>query len=194
MSDALSGGALGGTGISLAFGFVVAAMIYALGHISGAHINPAVTIGFWSVGRFPVSRVPIYLAAQTVGAIAASFSLRIALGNVAFMGATVPAVDVHAAFIIEWLLSFVLMLVIMAVGTDERAVEGLAGLAVGLTVAFDALMGGSLTGASMNPARSLGPALLAHTWTAHWVYWAAPVTAMITAAWTYESLRGQTRN
>lgn len=191
MSNALSDGAIGETGVSLAFGFVVAGMIYTVGHLSGAHINPAVTIGFWSVGRFPRSKVPIYLAAQVLGAIAASVVLQTTLGNVAFLGATVPAVDVHAAFILEWLLSFVLMFVIMAVATDERAVRSFAGPAVGLTVAFDALMGGPLTGASMNPARSFGPALIAGVWTAHWLYWLAPVGAMITAAWAYEALRGE---
>jgi glycerol uptake facilitator-like aquaporin len=104
------------------------------------------------------------------------------------MGATLPAIGVPAAFLIEWLLSFALMFVIMAVATDERVADGFAGLAVGLTVAFDALMGGPLTGASMNPARSFGPALLAGAWTAHWLYWLAPVTAMIAAARAYEAL------
>lgn len=132
--------------------------------------------------------MPIYLAAQCAGAIAASLVLRLALGDVAAMGATLPAIGVPAAFLIEWLLSFALMFVIMAVATDERVADGFAGLAVGLTVAFDALMGGPLTGASMNPARSFGPALLAGAWTAHWLYWLAPVTAMIAAARAYEAL------
>ena len=100
-----------------------------------------------------------------------------------------PTVRLPAAFLIEWLLSFALMFVIMAVATDQRVADGFAGLAVGITVAFDALMGGPLTGASMNPARSLGPALIAGTWTAHWVYWLAPVTGTIAAARAYEALR-----
>ena len=135
--------------------------------------------------------MPIYLAAQFVGAIVASVVLQITLGNVASLGATVPAVDEQAVFIVEWFLSFALMFVVMAVATDERVKEGFAGLAVGLTVAFDALVGGPLTGASMNPARSFGPALIAGVWTAHWLYWLAPVTAMVTAALLYEALRGE---
>lgn len=189
MANEISGGAIGGTGISLAFGLVVAGMIYAVGHLSGAHINPAVTIGFWSSGRFPLHSVPIYMAAQCAGAIAASTVLRFTLGNTASLGATVPTVRLPAAFVIEGLLSFALMFVIMAVATDQRVADGFAGLAVGITVAFDALMGGPLTGASMNPARSLGPALIAGTWTAHWLYWLAPVTGTMAAARVYETLR-----
>lgn len=142
MVDAYSGGAIGHTGVALAFAFVVTAMVYALGHLSGAHINP------------------------------------------------LPSVPVAAAFAVEWLLSFALMFVIMAVATDERAADGFAGVAVGLTVGFCALTGGPLTGASMNPARSFGPALVGWTWNAHWIYWLAPITAMVTAARLYELLRG----
>ena len=133
------------------------AMIYALGHLSGAHINPAVTLAFWSVRRFPAAEVVPYIMAQCAGAVAASLSLRIALGPVGDLGATVPSIPTGSAFLVEWLLSFALMFVIMAVATDERVADGFAALAVGLTVGFCALMGGPLTGASMNPARSLGP-------------------------------------
>jgi aquaporin Z len=111
------------------------------------------------------------------------------LGPAGSLGATLPGVGWHKAFLVEWLLSFVLMLVIMAVATDERVPEGFAGLAVGLTVGFCALMGGPLTGASMNPARSFGPAVVGGPWTAHWLYWAAPITGMIAAGWTYGFLR-----
>lgn len=189
MSDALAGGAVGHVGISLAFGFVVMAMIYAIGHISGAHINPAVTLGFWSVGRLATADAAVYVAFQSVGAIAASGSLLCILGPVADLGATVPVVPVPSALAIEALLSFALMLVIAAVATDARVAAGSAGLAVGLAVAFDALMGGFLTGASMNPARSLGPATMAGVWTVHWVYWVAPIGAMVLAAHAYEFLR-----
>ncbi|HUP00498.1 MAG TPA: aquaporin [Gemmatimonadota bacterium] len=189
MADALSGGAIGPVGIALAFGLVVAGMIYAIGHISGAHINPAVTFGFWSIGRFPGRAVPVYVAAQCAGGIAASATLRVVVGDVGDLGATVPSVSVPAAFTTEWLLSFALMFVIAAVATDERVAAGVAGLAVGLTVTFDALLGGFLTGASMNPARTLGPALVGGIWHAHWLYWAAPITAMIAAARTYDALR-----
>lgn len=190
MVDAYSAGAIGHAGIALAFAFVVTAMIYALGHLSGAHINPAVTLGFWSVGRFPGREVLPYVAAQCAGAVAAAAALRTVLGPVGRMGATIPAVSVAGALAVEWLLSFALMFVIMAVATDRRVADGFAAIAVGLTVGFCAMMGGPLTGASMNPARSLGPALVGAEWGAHWIYWAAPVTGMVAAARVYEWLRG----
>ncbi|HET9038631.1 MAG TPA: aquaporin [Gemmatimonadales bacterium] len=189
MVDAWSGGAVGQVGVALAFAFVVIAMIYALGHLSGAHINPAVTVAFWSARRFPAAEVIPYVAAQCVGAVAASLALRTVLGPVGSMGATLPRIPVPAAFGVEWLLSFALMFVIMAVATDERVADGFAALAVGLTVGFCALMGGPLTGASMNPARSFGPALVGGLWHGQWLYWLAPVTAMLTAARTYDLLR-----
>ncbi len=193
MVNAATGGGLGVAGIALAFAFVIIAMVYALGHLSGAHLNPAVTVGFWSTRRFPGRDVAPYVAAQCLGAIAASAVLRAALGPVGHMGATlpalVPAVSVGGAFFIEWLLSFALMFVIMAVATDDRVAPGFAPIAVGLTVGFCALTGGPLTGASMNPARSLGPAVIGVEWRAHWIYWLAPITAMIIAARVYDALR-----
>lgn len=194
MVNAVSHGAISHAGISLAFAFVVTAMIFAVGHISGAHINPAVTIGFWSVRRFPARDVVPYVVAQCLGAIAASAISREVLGAVGQMGATIPAsalgLSAGGAFVIEWLLSFALMFVIMAVATDERVANGFAAIAVGLTVGFCAIMGGPLTGASMNPARSLGPAVIGGCWDAHWLYWLAPITGMIAAAHCYEYLRG----
>jgi MIP family channel proteins len=189
MVNAYSAGQLGTVGIALAFAFVVTAMIYALGHLSGAHINPAVTLGFWSVGRFPAAEVVPYIMAQCGGGVAASLVLRSTLGPVGDLGATLPRISVPSAFVIEWLLSFALMFVIMAVATDDRVADGFAALAVGLSVGFCALMGGPLTGASMNPARSFGPALAGSLWQAHWVYWLAPITGMMTAARVYEFLR-----
>lgn len=189
MVNAYTGGVVSHVGVALAFAFVVLAMIYALGHLSGAHINPAVTIAFWSVRRFPAGDVVPYVAAQCVGAVAASLASRSALGTAASLGATLPTIPVAAAFGVEWLLSFVLMFVIMAVATDKRVADGFAAIAVGLTVGFCALVGGPLTGASMNPARSLGPALAGDFWRAHWLYWVAPVTAMLAAARVYELLR-----
>lgn len=189
MVNAYSGGQLGPVGIALAFAFVVTAMIHAVGHLSGAHINPAVTLGFWSVGRFPVREVFPYVAAQCSGAVAAAAVLWGTLGPVGELGATLPRISVASALAIEWLLSFVLMFVIMAVATDERVADGFAALAVGLTVGFCALTGGPITGGSMNPARSFGPALVGDLWRAHWIYWLAPVTAMMMAARSYEFLR-----
>jgi MIP family channel proteins len=193
MVNAAIGGGLGVAGIALAFAFVIIAMVYALGHLSGAHLNPAVTVAFWSTGRFPGRDVTPYIVAQCLGAIAASAVLRTVLGPVGHVGATLPAVAPHisvgGAFLVEWLLSFALMFVIMAVATDDRVAPGFAPIAVGLTVGFCALTGGPLTGASMNPARSLGPALIGAEWRAHWVYWVAPMTAMLVAARVYDSLR-----
>lgn len=190
MVDAYSGGAVGHTGVALAFAFVVTTMVYALGHLSGAHINPAVTIGFWSARRFPSREVVPYVIAQSLGAVAASITLRVTIGPIGHLGATLPALSLGAAFVIEALLSFALMFVIMAVATDERAADGFAGIAVGLTVGFCALTGGPLTGASMNPARSFGPALVGGMWTAQWIYWAAPILGMVAAAHVYDFLRG----
>jgi MIP family channel proteins len=191
MVNAWSGGGLGVAGIALAFAFVVIAMVYAIGQVSGAHINPAVTLAFWSSRRFPSREVVPYVVAQCAGAAAASATLRAVLGPVGQLGATLPAISVTSAFVVEWLLSFVLMLVIMAVATDDRAAPGFAAIAVGLTVGFCALTGGPLTGASMNPARSFGPAIIGGFWRAHWVYWLAPITAMVAAARLYDWLRAE---
>lgn len=187
--DAATSGAIGHGGISLAFAFVVLAMIYATGHISGAHINPAVTVGFWAAGRFPGRLVVPYIVAQCTGAVGAAFMLRSILTPHFEAGATVPTVSMAGAFGIEVVLSFGLMFVIMAVATDERVSEGFAGIAVGLTVGFCSLMGGPLTGASMNPARSFGPALASGVWEAHWLYWGAPFLGAVFAARSYDFLR-----
>jgi MIP family channel proteins len=189
MVDAFSGGRLGPVGIALAFAFVITAVIFATGHISGAHINPAVTLAFWSVRRFPLSEALAYVIAQCGGAVLASLALQGMLGPVGGMGATLPRIAVAPAFAMEWLLSFALMFVIMAAATDERSVGGSAALAVGLTVGFCALVGGPITGASMNPARSFGPALVGHLWQAHWIYWLAPITGAMAGAHAYALLR-----
>lgn len=190
--NAYTGGAVTHVGVALAFAFVICAMVVALGHLSGAHINPAVTFAFWSARRFAGKDVIPYVAAQCVGATAAAAVLRAVLGNAGRLGATVPTVSPGPALVVEWLLSFALMFVIMAVATDPRAARdggGTPPIAIGLTVGFCALTGGPLTGASMNPARSLGPALLSGTWTAHWVYWLGPITGMLAGARVYEVLR-----
>lgn len=184
-----SGGAVTGTGIALAFGFVILGGVYSLGHISGAHFNPAVTAGFWWSGRFPRSEVAPYWAAQLAGATAAAFLLRILLGPAADAMATLPVLPPGASLLTELVLTFFLVLVVMAVATDARVAGPVAGLAVGLTVAADALMGGPLTGASMNPARSLGPALATGQWSGHWIYWVGPLAGAALAALTYEFLR-----
>jgi MIP family channel proteins len=187
--NAVSGGVITHVGVAFAFGLVILVMVATLGHLSGAHLNPAVTLAFWSCRRFPTLDVGPYIGAQCAGAAAASALTRLALGRVGHLGATLPTTPLGVAFGVEWLLSLLLMLVIMAVATDQRAAEGTAPVAVGATVGLCALVGGPLTGASMNPARSLGPALAGGGWDGHWIYWAAPVSAMIVAARGYEWLR-----
>lgn len=189
MVDARTGGGLGLVGIALAFGFALSGVVFAIGHLSGAHVNPAVTIALWAVRRFPAIDALVYIPAQCAGAIAASLVLWGILGDVGDLGATRPGLGLGDSFAIEWLLSFALMFVIAAVASDERVAFGSAGLAIGFTVAFDVLLGASLTGASMNPARSLGPAVAGGIWDGHWIYWLAPIFGMIVAAYAYEALR-----
>lgn len=163
-------------GISFVFGAVVAALIYGMGHLSGAHFNPAVTLGFWASGFFPKRRVLPYILAQLLGAIAASALLLISLGKVADLGATLPLNDNwFQSLVLETVLTFILMFVILGSGLDRRAHTSFAGLAIGLTVGLEAAFMGPITGASMNPARSLGPALVGGLWQYHWVYWVAPI-------------------
>jgi aquaporin NIP len=184
-------GAFGQLGIAIAFGLAIAAMVYALGHISGAHLNPAVSLGFALSRHFPWRLVGAYWAAQLLGAIAAAFLLRASLGDIADVGATTPSGSDRQSFLWEIVLTFVLMLVIMAVATDTRAVGEAAAIAIGGTVALDALVGGPVSGASMNPARSLGPALAAGQFDALWVYLLAPLIGAALGALAYQLLRGE---
>ena len=178
-------GALGHVGVSGVFGLVVGVMIFATGHISGAHFNPAVTLAFAVAGRFPWREVPAYVAAQTLAAIAASGAILVMIGPEAALGSTVPSTGLAPAMGIEVLLTFFLMFVITSVATDSRASGHLAAVAIGGTVALCALMGGPLTGASMNPARSLGPALISGTFEAQWLYLIGPIAGAVLGALTY---------
>ena len=182
--------AFGHGGIALAFGLAVTLVVASTGHLGGAHINPAVTIGFWSMRRFPGRDVLPYVVAQCAGAIAASALLLWLLGPVGNYGATVPAVTVLRAFVVELAYTALLGFVIMGVATDERSPAAVAPFAIGITVGAGALVTGPLTGGSFNPARTLGPALIGGIWTAHWLYWMAPVVGMIVGMWCYELLRG----
>lgn len=191
MIETLSHGQITHVGVGLVFGLVVAAMIYATGHLSGAHLNPAVTLGFVLARHFPLRRLAGYWLAQLLGALAASGCLRLLLGDVAHLGATLPAGTGGAwqAFGFEILLTFFLMFVIMAVATDTRAVGQSAALAIGATVGLEALFAGPISGASMNPARSLGPALISGTWTDQWIYVLAPLLGAVGGALVYRRLR-----
>lgn len=181
--------AFGQTGVALAFGLAVTLIVASSGHLGGAHINPAVTIGFWSVGRFRASDVIPYLVAQCIGAIAASFVSGWILGPVGDFGATLPVLSVSRSFVVEMGYSGLLAFVIMGVATDDRTPGAVAPFAIGATVFAGALVTGPLTGGSFNPARSLGPALASGLWTAHWLYWVAPVLGMALGMRLYDVLR-----
>ena len=188
--DQERGGSLGAVGVAASFGLVIMAMIYATGHLSGAHINPAVTIAFSALRHFPRRDALAYVPAQLAGAIAGAFLLGLVWpSHPADLGATHPSVGDGAALIYEIVLTAILMFVIMAVATDTRAVGAAAALAIGGTVALDALFGGGVTGASMNPARSLGPALVASSWADFWIYLVGPITGAIVGSLLYQLVR-----
>lgn len=175
------GGLLGHVGVSMVFGLVVMAMIYSLGNISGAHINPAVTLGFVFAGRLERQVAAPYILSQCAGALAAAALLRFLFPDNPTLGATLPAGAITQSFVLELVLSFLLMLVILNVSTGHQEKGIMAGVAVGGTVALGALLGGPVSGASMNPARSLGPALVAGEFDALWIYLVAPVLGMLLA-------------
>jgi MIP family channel proteins len=167
-------GAFGHIGVALAFGLAIAICAAAIGHVSGGHINPAVTLGLWSVGKFPAKEVAPYIAAQSIGAIAAAGTLVWILGPVGDYGVTMPSIPIAQAFVVELGFTGVLGFMIGATA-DSRFPSGITPLVLGATVGAGALVTGPLTGGSFNPARSLGPALIGGIWTAHWLYWAAPI-------------------
>ncbi|WP_444683868.1 MIP family channel protein [Alkalicoccus luteus] len=176
-------------GIALTFGLVVMALIYTFGHISGAHFNPAVTIGFWAMRTFPGKSVLPYIAAQAGGATAASLTLLALFGNVADLGATLPAYAPEQSFILEIILTFILMLVIAASAVHAKAIKSFAGIAIGATVGLEAMFAGPISGASMNPARSLGPALASGTLEHLWIYLTATVLGALLAVVVYRLLQ-----
>ena len=192
VANAQYGGTLGTVGIALVFGLVIMVMVYATGHLSGAHINPAVTIAFTVTRHFPVRDAAAYIAAQIVGAsIGALLLLAVWTDQPASLGSTVPSVGAGSALVYESTLTAFLMFVIMAVATDTRAVGAAAAIAIGGTIGLDALLGGPVTGASMNPARSFGPALVAGEWTDFWVYVVGPVMGAALGAFAYQLVRGE---
>jgi len=176
-------------GIALTFGLVVMAMIYALGDVSGAHLNPAVTIGFVAAGRFPVRGAAIYVVSQAAGALLASLVLWLMFGNVAHLGATLPAFGDGQSFVLEAVLTTVLMVVILCVSTGSREVGTMAGIAIGGVIGLEAMFAGPISGASMNPARSLGPALVSGTFQSLWLYLAGPVLGAVVGAGIWKLMR-----
>ncbi|MGH2959315.1 MAG: MIP family channel protein [Solirubrobacterales bacterium] len=182
---------IGTVGVAATFGLIIMGMVYATGHLSGAHINPAVTIAFSLTRHFPPREAVAYVAAQATGAtIGALTLLAVWPDKPANLGATVPSVAPASALVYETILTAILMFVIMAVATDSRAVGAGAAIAIGGTVALDAIFGGPVTGASMNPARSFGPALASGEWNDFWIYIAGPLLGAAIGAFSYQVIRG----
>ncbi|KAF3611533.1 hypothetical protein DY000_02048994 [Brassica cretica] len=189
-------------GIALTWGLTVMVMTYSIGHISGAHFNPAITIALASSRKLPLKQVPGYIAAQVLGSTLAIESLRLlfnlnnngcSLKGAIYVG-THPSSSNTAAFVVEFIATFNLLFVISAVATDKRANRSFAGLAIGATVVLDILFGGPISGASMNPARSLAPAYIWGCYKDLWIYIVAPVAGALTGAWTYNMLRSTNKS
>jgi aquaporin NIP len=177
----ITSGAVTHVGVSIIFGLIVMAMIYSIGEVSGAHINPAVTLAFAIARRFPLRQVAPYICAQLVGAISASTVVRFLFPGDSTLGRTMPSGSVSQSFILEILLSLILMFVILMVSTGAKEKSIIAGIAVGSIVALEALLAGPISGASMNPARSFAPALLSMQFQYSWIYLIAPIIGMAMA-------------
>jgi len=173
--------ALSHLGVSIVFGLAVLSAIYAYGDVSGAHINPAVTIGFWAAGRLPFRQIGPFIAAQSLGAISAALVLRGLFPNADTLGQTLPGGPVWQSFFLEWIMSWWLMTVILSVSEGAKEKGIVAGIVVGSVVAMEAAFGGPISGGSMNPARSLGPALIAGQMQFLWLYLSAPILGCLTA-------------
>ncbi len=182
-------GRIGHVGVALTFGLVIGVMVYSLGHISGAHFNPAVSIGFFFSKRMKREEMTVYILAQIGGAVAASGLLLLLFGRVANLGATLPSGSWIQSFVLEVVMTFFLMFVIISVATDSRVKPEVSGIAIGGAVAMNSLFGGPVSGASMNPARSFGPAIVAGIFEFQEIYLIAPIIGSLIAVVTYEFLR-----
>lgn len=182
-------GALGHFGVAATFGLIVLAMIYAFGDVSGAHLNPAVTLGFVVAKRFAAQQAVPYIAAQLAGGVLASLTLRFLFPDSVALGATLPAGSDLQSFVLEVILTFFLMLVILQVAHGSKEVGLMAGIAIGAVVGLEALFAGPICGASMNPARSIAPALVSGEMRALWIYIVAPVLGALLATLTWSWLR-----
>jgi aquaporin NIP len=194
VADKHSDGGIGVVGVGLVFGLIIMVMVYATGHLSGAHINPAVTVAFTLTRHFPARDAIAYMGAQLSGALLGALALlAVWTDKPAQLGATLPSVGAGSALVYEIVLTAFLMFVIMAVATDTRAVGAAAAIAIGGTVGLDAIFGGPVTGASMNPARSFGPALAVGEWHQFWVYVVGPGVGGALGALAYQVVRGEYR-
>jgi aquaporin NIP len=189
-----SGGVIGHAGIALVFGLIVLAMIHTFGDVSGAHLNPAVTLGFAVAGRFVWKDVPGYALSQLAGASAASLMLKLLFPDHRLLGATLPAGSVMQSFILEIILTAILMLVILSVSTGAKEKGITAGIAIGAVVALEAMFAGPICGASMNPARSLAPAIVGGNFQHLWLYPLATVLGAIIAVPLCTAVRGKEKN
>lgn len=185
-------GALGHAGVALTWGFVIVALIYTFGHISGAHMNPAVSIAFTVMKEFDKKDLPFYIIAQVLGATFAALTLYLlfleeakSMSELAYLGLTIPRGSNGQLFIMEFILTFILMLVICGSAVHGKAIKSFAGLAIGLTVGLEAMFAGPITMASMNPARSLGPAIVSGNFETVWIYIIATILGAITAGFTF---------
>jgi len=181
-----TGGAIGHIGIAITFGLIVLAMIYAFGEISGAHFNPAVTLGFASVNRFEKKEIVPYLTSQVAGAFLATLVLKFLFPENQNLGATLPAGSAIQSFVLEFILTYFLMIVIIHVSQGSKEVGVLAGIAIGATVGLEAMFAGPVCGASMNPARSLAPGIISGNIQTLWIYLLAPVAGALAASYTWK--------
>ncbi|WOL05191.1 hypothetical protein Cni_G13918 [Canna indica] len=176
-------------GAATSAGLAVTIIVISIGHISGAHLNPSVTIAFAAIHHFPWPHVPAYILAQLLGSIAASFTLSGVFHPFHSGGVTVPTISTSQAFFLEFVITSVLMFVIVAVATDTRAPRELAGVAIGATILMNILVAGSSTGGSMNPVRTLGPAIATSNYKEIWLYMVAPVIGAVFGAYAYQVVK-----
>ena len=185
----VSGGTITHVGIAVVFGLIVMAMIHTVGDISGAHLNPAVTLGMWTAGRLPAASVAPYIVSQMIGGLTASLLLRILFPEHPTLGASLPAGPASQSFVLEVVCSFILMVVILRVSSGSKERGLLAGLTVGGIIGLEAMFAGPISGASMNPARSLAPAVVAMRLADLWIYLVAPVAGALLGVVAYRFLR-----
>lgn len=182
-------GSVSHLGIGLTFGLVVMAVIYSIGSISGAHINPAVSIAFWVAKRFEASEVLPYISFQLLGAFLASLSMKVMFPEHEFLGATIPVDSWQQSFVLEFILTFILMFVILLLSQGSKEVGVMTGLVIGSVVAFEAIFAGPVSGASMNPARSIAPAVVSGYLTHLWLYVVATTLGAIASVYAVKLIK-----